>query len=34
VNDAVVRLRFERHDYSVSINIEGRLGHVEIVSIK
>jgi hypothetical protein len=29
-----VKLRFERHDYSVSVNIEERLGHVEIVSIK
>ena len=34
VNDAVVKLRFVRHDYSVSVNIAERLGHVEIVSIK
>jgi hypothetical protein len=34
VNDAVVKPRFERHDYRISVNIEERLGYVEIVSIK
>lgn len=34
VNDAVVKLRFERHDYSMSVYIEERHGHVEVVSIK
>lgn len=34
VKDAVVKPRFKRHDYSISVNIEERLGHVKIVSIK